>query len=165
MFLKPFLNNSENNLLLLVHFWSSHDHYRSFQWWTGDGMVTLTGLQLHTQAEMPCVNWYLSLRASIDFFSTFFLCCGIGLEGIAFGCWRLSRLFFLDPLLVRTNHCILGTPHKTWFGNGLTQSLALKAFKVFKILMLFYCSCFQHIFKNIPHPFTVTRYSIYINVI
>ncbi|KAK1880970.1 Sorting nexin-29 [Dissostichus eleginoides] len=62
---------------------------------------------------------------------------------------QVHQFSFLRPLLVGTDHCRPGTPHKSCsFGDALTQSFShhnLALVKVAHILTLTHFCCFQHI--------------------
>lgn len=97
-------------------------------------------MQHHTQeVAMLCVSWHLSIRTGLKAFSNLIahlldLTIRASLHSprasLSHGCPWLCRLFtavfqcyFLGTLLIDTDHCIPGKPHKSCsFGEALTQS-------------------------------------------
>lgn len=142
----------------MAHFWHLCAHDRASQWSTG----------VCSYAMMFCVSWQLSIIASITFFSN--MCYSSSFVGTDQTSWPLlpthisepwvlrtlspvHQLPFFGPLSVLTEHCIAGTPYKTWhFGDALTQRPSHHSLFMSKSLkslhMPLFLNCFQHINFN-----------------
>lgn len=83
---------------------------------------------------MHCVFGLLSINGQTGLY------LWLPIASVNLGCSPVHRFYFLGLLLVGTNHCIPGTPHKICcFGDALIFVI------VAQIFPLVHISCFQHI--------------------
>ena len=121
-------------------FWCSHAHCRYFWQWTVVSMDTLNGLWLHRPVYITncdALFWHLSIRTNMNFFNNLsYRSSSVGLDHAVQPLvpTRINEhlppmtqspvhwFSFLGPLMIGTDHCKPGTPHKSSsFGDALTQ--------------------------------------------
>lgn len=83
-----------------------------FQWWTAVGIDTLTDLQLSSPIHNTLCN-VTQFYENHHFLLTVW--------PVTLGCPGTCHGSFLWPLLINTDHCRLGTPTSSVFGDALTQ--------------------------------------------